>query len=130
MYFKDIQHSLLFQAHFQDDRGIVKPSPSSFTHSHFVQSAEPSRVAVRQPSPQRTSPAVISKCTDPSNPSTIDISPQQFAISPCSCIGPKGKATQLTVGYGIQLFVYVVCAVLFLKTKSSTLLVCLYHKYK
>lgn len=33
------------------------------TPTHFVQSAEPSRVAVRQPSPQRTSLAVISKYT-------------------------------------------------------------------
>lgn len=31
------------------------------THTHFVQIAEPSKVAVRQPSPQRTSLAVISK---------------------------------------------------------------------
>ncbi len=36
---------------------------SPITHTHFVQTAEPSRVAVRLPSPQRTSLAVISKYT-------------------------------------------------------------------
>lgn len=44
----------------------------SITHTHFVQTAEPSRVAVRQPSPQRTSVAVISKYTDQSNPTTME----------------------------------------------------------
>lgn len=50
------------------------------THTHFVQTAEPSRVAVRQPSPQRTSLAVISKYTDHSNPTTMQPVHAQLAF--------------------------------------------------
>ncbi len=50
------------------------------THTHFVQTAEPSRVAVRQPSPQRTSLAVISKYTDHSNPTTMQPVHAQFVF--------------------------------------------------
>lgn len=52
------------------------------THTHFVQTAEPSRVAVRQPSPQRTGLAVISKYnTDHSNPTTMQPVHGRFGCS-------------------------------------------------
>lgn len=54
---------------------------SPITHTHFVQTAEPSRVAVRQPSPQRTGLAVISKYTQHSNPTAMQPVRGQCAFS-------------------------------------------------
>lgn len=50
------------------------------THTHFVQTAEHSRVAVRRPSPQRTSLAAISKYAHISNPTTMQPVHGQFAF--------------------------------------------------
>lgn len=56
------------------------------THTHFVQIAEPSRVTVRQPSPQRTSLAVISKYTQTTlipplrSLCTVSLSPPPFSF--------------------------------------------------